>query len=1197
MKPLVNAVVCALLLVPTFAHAAIRSGNATGDVTLPIAIDDGGNSGTGSFDADSTTVTPSVMAVNNAPVVANPIPNQNATEDSAFNFQFAANTFNDGDVGDTLTYSAQLAGGGALPAWLSFDPVTRTFSGTPANAHVGTVSIDVIANDGNGGTVTDTFAIVVANSNDAPTVANPIPNQNATEDSAFNFQFAANTFNDADVGDTLTYSAQLAGGGALPAWLSFDPATRTFSGTPLNAHVGTVSIDVIAGDGNGGTVTDTFDILVANDAPTVSSVSSISGDSTYKVGDSVVMVVNFSEAVFLSTGTIQLMLETGTPDRGATYLAGSGSSSIYFNYTVQDGDISLDLDFTGTTALVANGDTIQSGSFIDANLTLPSPGAAGSIAANKDIVIDGVRPTASIVVADTALAAGETSTVTITFNEAVSGLAIGDFTVANGTLSGLSSGDGGVAWTATLTPTDSITDTTNLITLDNTGVADAAGNSGTGTTNSNNYAIDTQRPTASIVVADTALAAGETSTVTITFNEAVTGLAIGDFTVANGALSGLSSSDGDITWTATLTPTDDITDTTNLITLDNTGVADDAGNTGTGTTDSNNYAIDTLRPTASIVVADTALAAGETSTVTVTFSEAITGLAIGDFTVANGALSELSSDDGGISWTATLTPTDSITDTTNLITLDNTGVADATGSTGTGTTDSNSYAIDTLRPTASIVVADSTLVAGETSTVTITFNEAVSGLVAASFTVDNGTLSDPASSDGGITWTAILTTSTVAAAGNVITLDNSGVSDSAGNAGSGSSVSNSFDISPVLYTVGGTVTGLGSGLNLVLQLNGSDDELVVADGLFIFATGLANGAAYAISVSTQPIGQTCGVDNGNGVIAAADVSDVTVTCAPTELVAVVTPTTGLVTTEQGGSQTFTIVLAIRPAADVVIGLSSSDTAEGTVAPESVTFTSENWNVARTVTVTGVDDDLADGDQAFTILTSATSSADPVWEGLAIEDVTATNIDDETSADDGDGDGVPNEIEDGGPNGGDGDGDGILDSTQPNVVTLPAANGNGFITLSATCELRDVRAVAKESLPPTQLMFPFALVEFRLPCSSADVTALFHAGSGWEPGIGYWKYGPETPGQALTAKWYERDGTVLDTMTVAGVTVARARFTLIDGELGDDTGVEGQIIGQGGPAAPVPTHSIPTMSEWVMIMLAMVLAGVAVLRLR
>ncbi|MBU2393784.1 MAG: hypothetical protein KKH70_10645, partial [Gammaproteobacteria bacterium] len=120
------------------------------------------------------------------------------------------------------------------------------------------------------------------------------------------------------------------------------------------------------------------------------------------------------------------------------------------------------------------------------------------------------RPTATIVVADTALAIGETSLVTFTFSEAVAGFTNADLSIANGTLSAVSSADGGITWTATFTPTASITDTTNVITLDNTGVADAAGNAGTGTTNSNNYAIDSVRPTATVVVADNSLAAGET---------------------------------------------------------------------------------------------------------------------------------------------------------------------------------------------------------------------------------------------------------------------------------------------------------------------------------------------------------------------------------------------------------------------------------------------------------------------------------------------------------------------------------------------------------------------------------------------------------------------------------------------------------------------------------------------------------------
>src|SRR5947207_2235581 len=113
--------------------------------------------------------------------------------------------------------------------------------------------------------------------------------------------------------------------------------------------------------------------------------------------------------------------------------------------------------------------------------------------------------TATIVVADAALQAGEPSLVTITFSEAVTGFDNKDLTVAGGSLTAVFSGDGGVTWTATFTPTADTTAASNLITLNNTGVLDAAGNPGFGTTQSNNYAVDTQRPTASIVVADAAL--------------------------------------------------------------------------------------------------------------------------------------------------------------------------------------------------------------------------------------------------------------------------------------------------------------------------------------------------------------------------------------------------------------------------------------------------------------------------------------------------------------------------------------------------------------------------------------------------------------------------------------------------------------------------------------------------------------------
>jgi hypothetical protein len=116
-------------------------------------------------------------------------------------------------------------------------------------------------------------------------------------------------------------------------------------------------------------------------------------------------------------------------------------------------------------------------------------------------------------------------------------------------------------------------------------------------------ASDTTPPTATIVVADSSLIIGETSLVTITFSEAVTGFTNADLTVVNGTLSTVSSSDGGVTWTATFTPTASITDSTNVITLANSGVTDLAGNAGTGTTTSNNYAIDTVVTTGRMGVA------------------------------------------------------------------------------------------------------------------------------------------------------------------------------------------------------------------------------------------------------------------------------------------------------------------------------------------------------------------------------------------------------------------------------------------------------------------------------------------------------------------------------------------------------------------------------------------------------------------
>ncbi|HEX5058788.1 MAG TPA: Calx-beta domain-containing protein [Kofleriaceae bacterium] len=112
---------------------------------------------------------------------------------------------------------------------------------------------------------------------------------------------------------------------------------------------------------------------------------------------------------------------------------------------------------------------------------------------------------------------------------------------------------------------------------------------------------------------------------------------------------------------------------------------------------------------------------------------------------------------------------------------------------------------------------------------------------------------------------------------------------------------------------------------------------------------------------------------------------------------VVTPTSGLVTSEAGGADSFTVVLTSQPSGNVTIPVASNDTTEGTVSPTSITFTPANWNVARTVTVTGVNDILADGTQTYTIVLSPATSSDTLYNGINPADVTVQNLDNDIAS--------------------------------------------------------------------------------------------------------------------------------------------------------------------------------------------------------
>ena len=142
-----------------------------------------------------------VNAVNDAPTVASGLANRSATVGEAFSYQVPEGAFSDVD-GDTLSYAATQGDNSALPAWLSFDATTRTFSGTAAAEDTGTVTVRVTASDGNDETASTTFALeVTAAANTVPTAADQTVTTD--EDTAYVFEASDFGFADADAGDGL----------------------------------------------------------------------------------------------------------------------------------------------------------------------------------------------------------------------------------------------------------------------------------------------------------------------------------------------------------------------------------------------------------------------------------------------------------------------------------------------------------------------------------------------------------------------------------------------------------------------------------------------------------------------------------------------------------------------------------------------------------------------------------------------------------------------------------------------------------------------------------------------------------------------------------------------------------------------------------------------------------------------------------
>ena len=205
-----------------------------------------------------------------------------------------------------------------------------------------------------------------------------------------------------------------------------------------------------------------------------------------------------------------------------------------------------------------------------------------------------------------------------------------------------------------------------------------------------------------------------------------------------------------------------------------------------------------------------------------------------------------------------------------------------------------------------------------------------------------------------------------------------------------------------------TVTGVSG-----LYTAGADATIVIAAGATANAADTATIEAVNDAIDNVP--DRAGTVAGTAANAQATAESETMAVTGAALTITdddaagfaVSPSTSttsrLRTTEDGGTAAFEVELGSEPTGDVVLGVASSDTTEGTVSTSSLTFTATTWNTAQTVTLTGVDDapiNPADGDRSYTVTltVNTVSTADAIYDALSAVMVYAVNADNEYGLD-------------------------------------------------------------------------------------------------------------------------------------------------------------------------------------------------------
>ncbi|WP_345261646.1 BspA family leucine-rich repeat surface protein [Marivirga lumbricoides] len=221
-----------------------------------------------------------------------------------------------------------------------------------------------------------------------------------------------------------------------------------------------------------------------------------------------------------------------------------------------------------------------------------------------------------------------------------------------------------------------------------------------------------------------------------------------------------------------------------------------------------------------------------------------------------------------------------------------------------------------------------------------------------------------------------------------LAVDNSTIAENAGVATFTASLdkSSSKDVT-VTLSYSGTAIGSGTDYTTATGTNATSvTEIVIPSGS---TTGSVEVTAVDDFLDENDETITVTISSPINATLSANI-EVTTTITDNDATGVTVSAISGNTTEDIGSATFTVKLNSQPTADVVIALSSNDTSEGTVQA-SITITPSNWNTAQTVTVTGVDDDIIDGNITYKVVTGDITSADGNYSALTASDISDISV--------------------------------------------------------------------------------------------------------------------------------------------------------------------------------------------------------------